>query len=81
MFILIATAEDIKMLSTNSNDYDHIEREKKVLELYRQGKSTRYIAKELRMSLRDISIILIKCQVNHGIVTTKAVGKDLRYLL
>ena len=59
------------MLSTNSNDYDHIEREKKVIELYRQGKSTRDIAKELRMSLRDISIILRKYQVNHGIVITK----------
>jgi DNA invertase Pin-like site-specific DNA recombinase len=49
------------MLSTNNN-YD--ERKKKVLELYDDGKSTRDIAKELRMSLRDISIILRK---NHGI--------------
>jgi DNA-binding NarL/FixJ family response regulator len=31
-------------------DYDYSEREKKVLELYEQGKSTRDIAKELRMS-------------------------------
>ena len=38
------------MLSVNNN-YD--EREKKVLELYDQGKSTRDIAKELRMSLRE----------------------------
>ena len=47
-----------------------IERERKVIELYNQGKYTRNIAKELRMSLRDISIILRKNQVNHGIVTT-----------
>src|SRR6188472_3121937 len=52
------------MLSTNNN-YD--EREKKVLELYNQGKSTRDIAKELRMSLTDISIILRKNQVSHGV--------------
>ena len=56
------------MLSTNNNDYDHIGRERKVIELYNQGKSTRDIAKELRMSLRDISIILRNNQVNHGIV-------------
>ena len=55
------------MLSTNNNDYDHIGRERKVIELYNQGKSTRDIAKELRMSLRDISIILKKHGVNHGL--------------
>jgi hypothetical protein len=44
------------MLSTNDNDYDHIGRERQVIELYKQGKSTRDIAKELRMSLRDISM-------------------------
>jgi Mor family transcriptional regulator len=55
------------MLSTNNNDYNYIEREKKVLKLYDQGKSNRDIAKELRMSLRDISSILRKNQVNHGI--------------
>jgi DNA-binding NarL/FixJ family response regulator len=65
----MVTAEDNDMLSTNNNDYDHTQREKKVLELYNRGKNTRYIAKELRMSLRDISIILRKKQVNHGIVT------------
>ena len=58
------------MLSTNNNDYDHIGRERQVIELYNQGKSTRDIAKELRMSLRDISIILRNNQVNHGIVIT-----------
>ena len=52
------------MLSINSNyDYDLAGREKKVLDIYNQGKSTRDIAKELRMSLRDISIILRKNQV------------------
>ena len=56
------------MLSTNNN-YD--EREKKVLELYDQGKSTRDIAKELRMSLRDISIILRNSQLSHGIAISK----------
>ena len=65
------------MLSINSNDYDHIGREGRVIELYRQCKSTRDIAKELRMSLRDISIILKKSQVSHGIVTTtKDNGND-----
>ena len=66
MFFLIVTAEGIKMLSTNNNDYDHIGRETQVIELYNQGKSTRDIAKELRMYLRDISIILRKNQVSHG---------------
>ena len=55
MFYLLVTTEDKHMLSINNN---YEEREKKVLELYDQGKSTRDIAKELRMSLRDISIIL-----------------------
>jgi len=50
----MVAAKDKHMLSINNN-YDYNEREKKVLELYNQGKSTRDIAKELRMSLRDIS--------------------------
>ena len=59
------------MLSTNSNNaYDHLGRERQVIELYNQGKSTRDIAKELRMSLRDISTILRNNQVSHGIVIT-----------
>jgi orotate phosphoribosyltransferase-like protein len=45
------------MLSANNN-YDYNEREKKVLELYNHGKSTRHIAKELRMSLRDIRFVV-----------------------
>ena len=40
----------------------------KVLDLYKQGKNTRDIEKELRMSLRDISVILKKNQVNPRIV-------------
>ena len=55
------------MLSTNNNSFHYTERERQVLELYDQGKSTRDIAKELRMSLRDISTILRKHQVSHGI--------------
>ena len=47
---------------------NYTERERKVLELYNnQGKTTREIAKEIRMSLRDINIILKKHGVNHGI--------------
>jgi len=57
-------------MSNNSNTNDHNERKGRVLELYDQGKSTREIAKELRMSLRDIGFILKKDQVNHGITAT-----------
>jgi DNA-binding NarL/FixJ family response regulator len=39
------------MLSTNINNYN--DRERKVLEIYDDGKSIRDIAKQLRMSLRD----------------------------
>ena len=61
----MVTAEDKDMLGINNCDYS--ERERHVIELYDQGKSTRDIAKELRMSLRDISTILRKHQVSHGI--------------
>jgi transcriptional regulator len=66
------------MLSVNNNNNadDHLGRERQVIELYEQGKSTRDIAKELRMSLRDISIILRKNQISHGIVITKDNGND-----
>jgi DNA-binding NarL/FixJ family response regulator len=67
VFYLIVTAEDNAMLSTSNNDYHYNEREKKVLELYKNGKNTRDIAKEQRLSLEDISIILKKHGVNHGI--------------
>ena len=63
----MVTAEDKNMSSTNINNYN--DRERKVLELYDDGKNTRDIAKELRMSLRDISIILKKHGVNHGIAS------------
>ena len=36
------------------------DRQKLVLELYKQGKNTREIAKEVRMSFRDIGPILNK---------------------
>ena len=71
-----SNCKDIKMLSTNSNDYHRIGIERQVIELYNQGKTTGDIAKELRMSLRDISIILRNNQVNHGIVITKDNGND-----
>jgi hypothetical protein len=74
VFYLIVTAEYKNMSSTNINNYNN--RERKVLELYDGGKSTRDIAKELRMSLRDISIILRDNQVSHGIVTTKDNGNS-----
>ena len=57
-------------MSNNNNTSDYNEREKQVLELYDQRKNTREIAKELRMSLRDIGFILKKGQVNHGITAT-----------
>jgi hypothetical protein len=66
------TTEDIKMLSINNNNnaYDYFGTERQVIELYNQGRSTRDIAKELRMSLRDISNISIKNQSSHGNVIT-----------
>jgi len=57
-------------MSNNNNTNDHNERGGRVLELYDQGKNTREIAKELRMSLRDIGFILKKGQVNDGITAT-----------
>jgi DNA-binding NarL/FixJ family response regulator len=50
-----------------SSDNNNTEREEKVLELYSEGKTTREIAKELRISLRDISHILKKHGLSHGI--------------
>ena len=63
-------------MSNNNNTNDHDERKGRVLELYDQGKSTREIAKELRMSLRDIGFILKKGQVNHGIATIMDDGNN-----
>jgi len=61
---------------SSNNDSDYTEREKQVLELYDSGKSTRDIAKTLRMSLRDISFILKKNQVNQGIVINDNVNNN-----
>jgi DNA-binding NarL/FixJ family response regulator len=55
------------MSSNDSYQPNEIE----VLELYNQGKSTRDIAKILRMSLRDIILILKNGGVNHGIALVK----------
>ena len=63
-------------MSSTNNDCTYNEREKKVLELYDQGKNTREIAKELRMSLRDIGFILKKGQVNHGIAARMDNGSN-----
>jgi DNA-directed RNA polymerase specialized sigma subunit len=40
------------------------EREKLVLDLYNQGKNIRQIAKEARMSFRDINTLLKKAAAN-----------------
>jgi hypothetical protein len=63
-------------MSNNNNTNDYNEREGRVLGLYDQGKSTREIAKDLRMSLRDIGFILKKGQVNHGIATIMDDGNN-----
>src|SRR6478672_10030642 len=63
-------------MSNNNNTNDYNGREGRVLELYDQGKNTREIAKDLRMSLRDISYILKKGQMNHGIVTIMDNGSN-----
>jgi tRNA A37 N6-isopentenylltransferase MiaA len=53
-----------------SSDNNNTQRESKVLELYnKEGKTTREIAKEQRLSLRDINLILKKHRVNHGITS------------
>src|SRR6478672_9982212 len=63
-------------MSNNNSINDYNEREGRVLELYDQGKNTREIAKELRMSLRDIGFILKKGQVNHGIAAVMDDGSN-----
>jgi transposase len=63
-------------MSNNNNTNDYSEREGRVLELYAQGKSTREIAKELRMSLRDIGFILKKGQLNHRTATIMDKGSN-----
>ncbi|MGA7042903.1 MAG: hypothetical protein WB443_06955 [Nitrososphaeraceae archaeon] len=44
-------------MSNNNNTKDYNERGGRVLELYDQVKNTREIAKQLRMSLRDIGFL------------------------
>jgi hypothetical protein len=54
-----------KMVTINSNSklmLSNTEREKLVLDLYNQGKNIRQIAKEARMSFRDINTVLKKAQ-------------------
>src|ERR1051325_5878593 len=65
-------------MSSNNNTNDYNQRGGRVLELYDQGKNTREIAKELRMSLSDIGFILKKGQVNHGIATITDNGNNKR---
>ena len=65
-------------MSNNNNTNDYNDRERHVLELYHQGKNTREIAKEIRISLRYISFILKKGQVNHGIATIMDDGNNSR---
>ena len=52
------------------------ERERVVLELYNQGKNTREIAKELRISFRDIGIIVRKAKQNNQIQQQEDSGKN-----
>lgn len=54
----------------SSNTTEYIEREKMVIELSKQNKSTRYIAEALKISLRDIGLI----RKNQGIVIIKDNG-------
>ena len=51
------------------------ERERRVLELYNQGKTIREIAKEARMSFRDIGVILNKT-LKEKTEATKEQGQD-----
>jgi hypothetical protein len=63
----------------NSTNTEYGEREKKVIELSKQNKSTRYIAEALKMSLRDIGLIRKKYGINQGIVIIKDNGNKQTY--
>ena len=63
-------------MSNNNNTNEYNQREGRVLELYDQCKNTREIEEELRMSLRDIGLILKKGQVNHGITAATDDGNN-----
>ena len=60
--------ETDKNMSSNTTEY--VEREKMVIELSKQNKSTRYIAEARKISLRDIGLI----RKNQGIVIIKDNG-------
>jgi hypothetical protein len=60
----------------SSDNTEYIEREKQVIELSKQNKSTRYIAEALKMSLRDIGVIRKKYGINQGIATVKDSNKS-----
>ena len=60
--------------SENSTNTEYIERERQVIELSKQNKSTRYIAEALKMSLRDIGLIRKKYGINQGILIIKDNG-------
>jgi hypothetical protein len=57
-------------INNNNNNSDYTNREKQVIDLYKLGKTTREIAKILRMSLRDTHTILKNAGLSHGITTT-----------
>jgi DNA-binding CsgD family transcriptional regulator len=65
-------SSNFKIMSSN----DYTERQRQVLELYTEGKTTRETAKILRMSLRDINVILKNHGLNHGIAIIKDNDKD-----
>jgi Mor family transcriptional regulator len=52
------------------------ERERHVLDLYNQGKTIREIAKEVRMSFRDIGAILNKAVEEKKTEGSKEQGQD-----
>jgi hypothetical protein len=62
--------------SMSNNNTEYIEREKQVIELSKQNKSTRYIAEALKMSLRDIGLIRKKYGINQGIAMVKDSNKS-----
>ena len=58
-------------MSSDNNNSVYTEREIQVIDLYKQGKSTREIATTLRMSLRDIGLILKMEGLSHGLAMTE----------
>jgi hypothetical protein len=62
--------------SMSGNNSEYVERERQVIELSKQNKSTRYIAEALKMSLRDIGLIRKKYGINQGVVMIKDSNKS-----